>query len=717
MIIKLLYHFFIILLIAYSSCSLCYAHNITDSLNNILRQSELSDSTKLQLYKLLAGEIRSTSPYKALEYAQNAIELANKVNAYNELVDCLIIKGTIYESQGNYIFAIDYLFRALEISGKLHFSTQQAHIERWISIVFYHQKNYQQALDYANKSLQSSEKIRDRKKVGSALGNIALIYLDKRDYYKSIYYFNKAIPIFRALGEQQALADTQINLLNVYIALQNYTKALELCDNAYIIYKHLGWQKGEELALINYGEIYEGMGNMAKSLEYYHKALDIAKKLENNMSKVYVLNQIAKLYIDNQNLTDAEIYVIQALNLSKQINSRVDIKNAYEILYRIYKTKGISTKALYYYELERQITDSLFNHERDRLLANMHKDYELERKTEEINKLSTHKELLANEIRQQVTWKNLLLVSFIILVGLVFFLWRNNKQKRDINKMLKEQQAKLLSQSVSFKTLNQDLLAEKATTEQLNQELEGRIVERTNELGVTIQKLAQQNEDLADFSHIVSHNLRSPVATLKGLVDMHKSIDYAENPEMLSILISHIDKSMHKLDTVVYDLNTILSVRESITKVLEFVDLQELTRDVIKSRLEHELTNCQAILTTSFATHAYFLGIKSYVENVIYQLVSNAIKYKDPTRQLTIHISTTETANDEICFSVKDNGLGVPNPAKLFQFHQRQHIHIEGTGLGLYLIATQLKAMNGRADVSSEKGEGSEFLIYFKRTT
>ncbi len=717
MTIKIPYYIFVILLIAYSGCNLCYAHNITDSLNNILRHSELNDSTKVQLYKLLAEEIRSTSPYKALEYAQNAAELANKIEDYAELVNCLVIKGVIYESQGNYNFAIDYLLRALKISEKLSFKTQQAHIEKWISIVFYHQKNYQQALDYANKSLHNSERIRDRKKVASALGNIALIYLDKKDYNKSIYYFNKALPIFRTLGEQQALADTQINLLNVYIALQNYTKSLELCNSSYNIYKNLGWQQGEELALINYGEIYEGMGNMSKSLEYYYKALNMSEVLENNMSRVYILNQIAKLYINNHNLTDAEIYVIQALNLSKQINARMDIKKAYETLYHIYKTKGISTKALYYYELERQITDSLFNHERDRLLANMHKDYELERKSEEISTLNKNRELLASEIEEQVTWKNLLLVSFLILVGLVFFLWKSNRQKRDINKILKEQQAKLLSQSVSFKTLNQDLLAEKATTEQLNQELEGRIVERTNELGVTIQKLAQQNEDLADFSHIVSHNLRSPVATLKGLVDMHKSIDYAENPEMLSILISHIDKSMHKLDTVVYDLNTILSVRESITKVLEFVDLQELTRDVIKSRLEHELTNCQAILTTNFASHAYFLGIRSYVENVIYQLVSNAIKYKDPTRQLTIHIATTETANDEICFSVKDNGLGVPNPAKLFQFHQRQHIHIEGTGLGLYLIATQLKAMNGRADVSSEKGEGSEFLIYFKRTT
>jgi K+-sensing histidine kinase KdpD len=186
---------------------------------------------------------------------------------------------------------------------------------------------------------------------------------------------------------------------------------------------------------------------------------------------------------------------------------------------------------------------------------------------------------------------------------------------------------------------------------------------------------------------------------------------------MIALLISHIDKSMRKFDMVVHDLNTILSIRESISKVYELLDLQELTWDVIHTRLSSEMINSNAILTTNFIPNVYFLGIKSYVENIVYQLVSNAIKYKDTEKQLTIDINMTETQNDEICLSVKDNGLGVPNPAKLFQFHQRQHIHIEGTGLGLYLIATQLKAMNGRAEVISEKGKGAEFLIYFKRTT
>jgi signal transduction histidine kinase len=700
-----------------------YAHNITDSLNNILKQTSLTDSTKLQLYKLLAEEIRHNSPYQALMYAQQAIEIAEKTKAQTDLVECLTMKGIIYYTQGNYSFSLDYLYKSLEISEKYNLIAKKAHIEKWISILFYHQKNYQQALDYANKSLQTCEGLRDRKKVALALANIALIYLDKKDYHKSIYYFNKAIPVLKILDEKQALADTQINLLNVYMALQNFPKAIELCNTAYTIYQELEWKQGEELALINYGEIYQAMDNMPKSLEYYQKALQVATEIDNNIGKVFVFNKIADLYMNKQLLSEAEIYATQALNLSKQINAKMNMKESYEILYRIYKIKGVATKALYYYELERQITDSIFNYERDKLLANMHKDYELEKNTEVINKLNQHQEELYEEVEKQITWKNMLLSTFVFLLIMMFYLWYNNREKRKINKTLKEQQAKLLSQSVSFKRFNQELLEKNASKEQLyekleqfNRELEQRVAEKTNALAVTMEKLVQQNQDLVDFSNIVSHNLKSPVASLKGLVDMHKSTDYTKNPEMINILLSHIEKSMQKLDIVVYDLNAVLNVRESITKVYELIDLQEITWEVIHTRLSPELLNSNAILDTDFMPNTYFLGIKSYVENVIYQLVSNAIKYRDTSKQLHIVIKTYESGENEICLSVKDNGLGVPNPAKLFQFHQRQHIHIEGTGLGLYLIATQLKAMNGRADVVSKDRDGAEFLIYFKRS-
>jgi signal transduction histidine kinase len=714
---KLLGNFFAVFF--YTFCYVCLyaqAHGIGDSIQTALKQKQLPDSTKLRLYLLLAEEIRQQKPYQALDYTQISIDLAIKTHRYKELTEGLIIRGIIYDQQGNYSFALDYFLEALEVAEKKKLLTQKPRIEKWIAIVYSHQKNYQQAIDFANKSLQSAESLRDRQMVASSLSNIALLYLDKKDYVKAIYYFDKSIKILKTIHEKQQLADTKINLLNVYLATQNYPKALELCKEATKIYKEIDWKRGENLALINFGEIYAAMDSMPQSLDYFRKALTLAEEIDDVQHQVAILNYISQLYLDHQKLTDAELYAEKSLAVAKRINAKTYMKESYEKLYRIYKTKGIHTKALFYYELERQITDSIYNYERDKLLMNMHKNYETEKHLIEINSLKENQENLTQEVEKQTLLRNTFLGGFVVLCGLFFFLWHNTKEKRKINQELKDKQAQLLAQSVSFKAINQQLLDKKSEIEELNNDLEKRIDERTNELSVIVEKLMYQKKEADEFANIVSHNLASPIKSLKGLVNLAKITDYNNNIDELNQFIEHTDATVQKLDIVVTDLNQILAIKESISKIYELIDLKEIVTHTLKTRLFREIENSGAIIKTNFTENLYFLAIHHYIENIVYQLLSNAIKYKDPEKPLIIEIVTCEISNNEVCLSVKDNGLGVPNLDKLFQLHQRQHLHVEGTGLGLYLVATQIKAMNGRVDAISSRGRGAEFLVYFKRT-
>jgi signal transduction histidine kinase len=225
-----------------------------------------------------------------------------------------------------------------------------------------------------------------------------------------------------------------------------------------------------------------------------------------------------------------------------------------------------------------------------------------------------------------------------------------------------------------------------------------------------------QKKEADEFAHIVSHNLRGPVATLKGLLGMYAVTDFTNDKEGLDQFMGHIEGTVKKLDIVVNDLNEILAIKESISKIYEIIDLASIVKHTLEVRLQNEIVNSEAIIKTDFCENVYFLAIRYYVENIVYQLISNAIKYKDTDQQLVIEIKTMEVDSNEICLSVKDNGLGVPNLEKLFQLHQRQHLHIEGTGLGLYLVSTQMKSMGGRVDAISSRGQGAEFLVYFKRT-
>ena len=109
--------------------------------------------------------------------------------------------------------------------------------------------------------------------------------------------------------------------------------------------------------------------------------------------------------------------------------------------------------------------------------------------------------------------------------------------------------------------------------------------------------------------------------------------------------------------------------------------------------------------------------IAPYVESILYNLISNAIKYRDPERSPHIAIKTTHE-NEFVCLAVMDNGLGIDlkkYKQNIFSLYKRFHLHVEGKGLGLYLVKTQIEALGGRVEVRSEPNEGTTFQIYFKR--
>jgi signal transduction histidine kinase len=110
-------------------------------------------------------------------------------------------------------------------------------------------------------------------------------------------------------------------------------------------------------------------------------------------------------------------------------------------------------------------------------------------------------------------------------------------------------------------------------------------------------------------------------------------------------------------------------------------------------------------------------AVLPYVESIINNLLTNAIKYRHPDRHPIIQISTT-IDNEYVCLKVKDNGLGVDLSKyrnDIFNLYKRFHLHVDGKGLGLYLVKTQVTALGGKIDIESEPEKGTTFLVYFKR--
>ncbi len=225
-----------------------------------------------------------------------------------------------------------------------------------------------------------------------------------------------------------------------------------------------------------------------------------------------------------------------------------------------------------------------------------------------------------------------------------------------------------------------------------------------------IADLMQQNKDLQQFSYIISHNLRAPVANIVGLGKMYRVGRMDERNEKI---VKNMQESAEDIDSVIKDLSNILSLRSGIGAEKELINIHDIFSTVVKT-LHPQIEEVGAKITSDFATAPKVFTIKSYLHSIFYNLLSNALKYRSPERNLEINVSAGKRIN-YMWISVQDNGLGIDtekNREKLFGLYRRFHPQIEGKGIGLYLVKVQAETMGGWVEVESEPGIGTKFTVF-----
>ena len=287
-----------------------------------------------------------------------------------------------------------------------------------------------------------------------------------------------------------------------------------------------------------------------------------------------------------------------------------------------------------------------------------------------------------------------------------------NREITSQNEELRMHQETLSLQNKQLQEAQQTIREQSEKIHSMNDHLKIEVDNRTQELQKTNQELIEQNNQLEQFAFIAAHNLRAPLTRVLGLANLlQMGVSEQDKKEALDKLVS----STHDLDQVVKDLNAILNIKRHTGNFSE-VDLNE---SLMRTRriLEKEIEDTQTKIIHNFTEADRVYAIAPYVESILYNLISNAIKYRDPARQPLIAIKTTHE-NDSVCLAVMDNGLGIDlqkYKQSMFNLYKRFHLHVEGKGLGLYLVKTQIEALGGRVEVSSAPNEGATFHVYFKR--
>ena len=225
-----------------------------------------------------------------------------------------------------------------------------------------------------------------------------------------------------------------------------------------------------------------------------------------------------------------------------------------------------------------------------------------------------------------------------------------------------------------------------------------------------VEDIVQRNNNLEQFSYIVSHNLRAPVANILGLADILNTPGNDE--EEKRTMLNDISVSVQKLDDVIKDLNHVLQVKHQVNEEKEIIKCSDLVRD-IKLSIANLFRNEEVEIITDFSGGNEILTLKSYLYSVFFNLISNSIKYRQTGIKPVIEI-TARNDGEKMEIIFKDNGIGIDLARKrdqVFGLYKRFHFHTEGKGMGLYMVKTQVETLGGTISIESEVNKGTVFKI------
>jgi PAS domain S-box-containing protein len=256
-----------------------------------------------------------------------------------------------------------------------------------------------------------------------------------------------------------------------------------------------------------------------------------------------------------------------------------------------------------------------------------------------------------------------------------------------------------------------------------NKKLSQMLDVKVSELKLTKQTLDGKIRQMEELNYTLTHNLRGPLKNFQLIAQallskIDPSVPANEIAEVISELegLQMLSKSSAKLAEDLDQLMKLTSMKQN--QALDFMqcDVEQMTGEVLQ-QLSATIYEKQASFTMNFAV-PYLSAPPVYLKSILYNLVSNALKYTSALTLPEISISTLETdACKTLC--VKDNGIGIDlnrHGNQLFQLNQTFHTGYDSTGIGLFLTKAQVEAIGGRLYVESEPNKGSTFTILLSET-
>jgi signal transduction histidine kinase len=595
----------------------------------------------------------------------NAEPDSNKVALLNTLVSQLreidIDKAAVYAEE------------ARLLASRINFKKGLGHALENLGWLSYRRGDFTSAFEISRRAIQINESVNAHGELAQCFNTIAAINFEQEQYLLAISNFKTAYTKSKRIDDSKTMTRSLNNIAFCFITLHQTDSA------RFYVLKALKKSEGSrELYMLAFskrilGDVFLEDGLALNAIDNYNQCLEIGYKLNNNSLITSTLHRLGKVYTNQQQPDKALGYLLKNIALSKRHGYRDELEKSYKLASEAYALKKEMDKAYDFQSRYVFLHDSIYSQRNSERLSLMQVKFDSEMKQAEIDLLTKDADLGKEKINRQQVWMLFYAGSLTLVVLLVFVLYYNNKRFKKINTKLERQNEYIQRQTEMLSNLN-----------------------------TTKDKL---------FS-IISHDLRSPVASLKGLMDILKL--HGLSKEEFIDLTQDIRQSV---DFLYDDLENLLQWAQSQLKGLQsspqVVDL--------KTAVDEKISLFQsAARTKSIAIHndveegVTVFADKNHIGLILRNLIGNAVKFNPKGGHIRVEYkmfgNTTEV-------SVSDSGVGISKEDLHKLFNAEVHFTKLGTrrekGMGIGLLITKefVEINGGSISVSSEVGKGSTFTF------
>lgn len=649
--------------------------SVIDSLESALAKTS-SDSLQVNLLVALATQYQYIAFGKAEVYADRAMKIAEDNNWGWAKVKSYELTSILARATGNYTKALKYDNLELQEAFTLKDSTS---ISRGLNFMGYDYGDlgeYDEAYYYFTQSYRIARKLNDSLKMTIALHNVGSVFKELGQYDVAIEHLELSNKISQIIGDLNGRAYYLDELGDVYLRKHEFKKAEEALLSSLQYAREKNISDLEPRTLSKLARLYFLKNELTKSSLYYDSAASLHKKTdndfgmaENNLGKGEVLMQQGKY---DEALRSME----ESLKVAKELNARKMESECFNQLSVLAEKKGDYRTSLDHYKSFKILSDSLFGQEMVEKLFQNQLRFETETKDYEIKSLSDASRKRDSEIKKASFIRNILVVVLALTGILLFTIYRSGQRRIEINKLLMQHQEEIKRRSV---------------------------------------ELEQLNEVKDKFFSIISHDLRSPMNALSGILNLLENENL--KPEEFRRLTGELRIQFNHTKGLINNLLDWALLQMDKLKIQpEKVELHNLVDELFKmlSSLHLKETN----LVNMIGPGMYAFADLNMINLVFRNLILNGIKFTEIGGRITI---SAEANDDMYTIAINDNGVGIDPEVQKILFEKtagystRGTANEKGTGLGLILCKEFVEKNGGKIWLTSELGKGSTFFFTVKK--